>query len=309
MHPAWNAVTNAVTPPRVDRWLVEHQADRGVSYRTHNGYLVAITGFTRWLNRTGRLSADPIAMLSRRNEDKDRRNQRRELNTTALAALIDAAQSGPELGGISGPDRDMLFPTIIATGFRESETFSFTPESFELDHADGPSVVVSAAYSKDRRRTRLDTVLGRPAAVVSDPFGVPARMRSRTRSAQTDSHSDALDRMMCDLIGRITDDDHLGYKSKLDKDFRTLLHEAAAPRSSETENTPRRTRTFNPLIKSHRWHRRNLLNGLGLEWKLHRVDAESGAAATCTQRYIAASHLYVTIVRYAGIEGGIRFRM
>ena len=29
----------------------------------------------------------------------------------------------------------------------------------------------------------------------------------------------------------------------MDKDFRTLLHEAATPRASETESTPRRTRT------------------------------------------------------------------
>ncbi len=56
---------------------------------------------------------------------------------------------------------------------------------------------------------------------------------------------------MADLIGCITDDDRLDYKSKLDKDFRTLMHKAATPRESEKESTPRRTRTFNPLIKSH----------------------------------------------------------
>ena len=75
-------------------------------------------------------------------------------------------------------------------------------------------------------------------------------MDSRPRPAHTASLADALDRTMADLIGCFTDDDRLEYKSKMDKDFRTLLHEAATPRASETESTPRRTRTFNPLIKS-----------------------------------------------------------
>lgn len=80
-------------------------------------------------------------------------------------------------------------------------------------------------------------------------------MDSRPRPAHTASLADASDRTMADRIGCITDDDRLEYKSKMDKDFRTLLHEAATPRTSETENTPRRTRTFNPLIKSQLLYR------------------------------------------------------
>jgi len=363
---SWTRITG-IDAAQVEQWLVDRQAARGFSNRTFNGYLVAIKGFTRWLNRTGRLSADPLAMLSRRNEDKDRRRQRRELNTSELAALIEAAQNGPDLGGISGPDRAMLYSTIIATGFRESETFSLTPESFELDHADGPSVVVTAAYSKDRRQTRqplppefaeqlrpwlahakhghclwkkpqkpCQTLLQPDLAAAGVPYqnaageyadfhslrhsyitrllrsGVsvpvtqrlarhktpdltlrvyahvnqdeqraalgaafgpapangqiptknghvrppeaqseaPARMRSRMRGAHTASLADALDRTMADLIGCITDGNRLEYKSKMGKDFRTFLQEAAAPRTGEKESTPRRTRTFNPLIKS-----------------------------------------------------------
>ncbi len=60
---------------------------------------------------------------------------------------------------------------------------------------------------------------------------------------------------MADLVGCIADDDRLEYKSKLDKDFRTLPHETAGPRTSEKESTPRRTRTFNPLIKSQLLYR------------------------------------------------------
>lgn len=59
-------------------------------------------------------------------------------------------------------------------------------------------------------------------------------------AAHTASLADALDRTMADLIGCITDDDRLEYKSKMDKDFRTLLHEAATPHASENESTPRR---------------------------------------------------------------------
>ena len=43
---------------------------------------------------------------------------------------------------------------------------------------------------------------------------------------------------MADLIGCITDDDRLEYKSKMDKDFRALQHEAATPRAIKKESTP-----------------------------------------------------------------------
>ena len=89
-------------------------------------------------------------------------------------------------------------------------------------------------------RFPLDSSHMRPPTTHSE---APARMRSRMRAAHTASLADALNRTMAELIGCITDKDRREYKPKLDKDFRTLLHGAAAARTGETGNTPLRTRT------------------------------------------------------------------
>ena len=121
------------------------------SLQTCNHYLRAIKQFSRWLWRDGRLRDDPLVHLTGYNVQLDRRHDRRALTDEELARLIAAAETGPAILGMTGPDRAVLYRLAVGTGFRANELHSLTPESFDLD-TDPPTVTVQAAYSKHRRK-------------------------------------------------------------------------------------------------------------------------------------------------------------
>jgi integrase len=80
----------------------------------------------------------------------DRRHDRRPFFEKELAALLKAAEAGPIVRCMKGPDRAMLYRVAVYTGLWASELASLKPESFELE-SDLPKVSVQAAYSKHRR--------------------------------------------------------------------------------------------------------------------------------------------------------------
>ena len=125
--------------------------DGGLSARSCTHYVRAIKQFSRWLWRDGRAPEYTLAHISGYNDAVDRRHDRRALTDAELAKLIAAAETGPELYGISGPDRAMLYRLAVGTGFRRNELRNLTPECFDLDSAP-PTITVEAAYSKHRRR-------------------------------------------------------------------------------------------------------------------------------------------------------------
>jgi len=131
--------------------LTEMRDERDWSPRTYNAYLVAFRGFTKWLARTGRCSVDPLAALSHLSAKGDVRRRRRELSDDEISRLLAAAATGPVRVKTSGPDRAMLYDFLLGTGVRFGEAMSLTPNSFELDHPDGPRVRVNAGYAKRRR--------------------------------------------------------------------------------------------------------------------------------------------------------------
>jgi len=88
------------------------------------------------------------------NADVEAGRQRRALPPEEFAALIAAARQGLSVRRLSGEDRAMLYLVAAYTGLRESELFSLTPQSFDLD-ADPPMVTVEAGSSKRRRRDTL----------------------------------------------------------------------------------------------------------------------------------------------------------
>ena len=120
------------------------------SLRTCNAHLRAAKQFTRWLVRDGRIPSDPLVHLKGFNADTDRRRERRDLSPDELAALIEAAEHGSVVLGITGPDRAIAYRLAAGTGFRVGELRSLTPGAFNLD-ADPPTVTVEAGYSKRRR--------------------------------------------------------------------------------------------------------------------------------------------------------------
>ena len=125
-------------------------ADQRLSVRTRNGYLAAAKAFSKWLYRNRRLNCDVLIHLAPSNTEVDRRRDRRPLTQEEFALLIAAANHGPPIQSVPGPDRAMMYLLAAYTGLRKGEIGSLTIRSFDLD-SDPATVTVEAAYSKQRR--------------------------------------------------------------------------------------------------------------------------------------------------------------
>ncbi|WP_169979485.1 tyrosine-type recombinase/integrase [Tautonia rosea] len=124
----------------------------GRSTETINAHLRAAKGFSRWLWKVARrIRDDALAPLSLMSAESDRRHERRALSEAEAVALIQAAERGGLVGGMTGRDRAMLYRVALGTGFRAGELRSLTPEGFRLD-SDPPVIVCEAAYAKNRRK-------------------------------------------------------------------------------------------------------------------------------------------------------------
>jgi len=144
----------------VQRYLANLRS-QGYSVQTSNHYLRAIKAFCRWLVRDRRTRDDRLLHLSMLNAALDRRHDRRALRPEEFARLVDAAQTGPPVESIPGPDRAMMYVLAAWTGYRRSEIGSLTLRSLRLDD-DPPTATVAAGYSKRRRQ---DTQVLHPEVV------------------------------------------------------------------------------------------------------------------------------------------------
>lgn len=138
-----------LTPSRVQAALKAIR-DTGISLRSVHHYTRVTTGFSRWLWRDGRAREHTLAHLTPPNPDPDRRHERRALTPDEAAQLIQAAERGPVVFKLTGPDRAALYRLALGTGFRAAELRSLRPEAIDLD-GKPPTVAVNAAYSKRRR--------------------------------------------------------------------------------------------------------------------------------------------------------------
>ena len=80
----------------------------------------------------------------------DIRRERRELLEDELTKLLNAAENGRTLFGLTGEQRRKLYVVAVSTGLRSKECGSLTPRHFELD-ADPPTVRIDAPDEKARR--------------------------------------------------------------------------------------------------------------------------------------------------------------
>src|SRR5262249_23518680 len=71
---------------------------------TANNYIRSIKGFSRWLWRDGRAREHLLAFLATSNPEVDRRRVRRALTPEEAARVIQAAQEGPKVQRMTGPD-------------------------------------------------------------------------------------------------------------------------------------------------------------------------------------------------------------
>jgi len=140
-----------ISPSAIQTAIAHLRDEEHLSLQTCNHHLRAVKQFSRWLRSDGRSREDAISHLSGYNVKLDRRHDRRALCDDELARLIEAAERGPVVLGMSGHDRAVLYRLAVGTGFRANEIRSLTADSFNLD-ADQLTITIEAAYSKHRRQ-------------------------------------------------------------------------------------------------------------------------------------------------------------
>lgn len=136
----------------VENFLVDLREKYGNSIETCNHYLRALKAFCNWMYINKRHVENPILSLKVTNSRTDRRHDRRALSDAELQLLINAAESGPPVEGISGVDRAIMYLVASYTGFRKGEIGSMTIESFVFNSDNNKQeITVEACYSKRRR--------------------------------------------------------------------------------------------------------------------------------------------------------------
>jgi integrase len=138
---------------RLQLFLAETRTRENLSIRTLNGYLIAFKAFCRWYVQDGRAAESPVQHL-RLLAQVDGKRERRALTAEELRKLIGAALAGPDVEGMPGSERAMLYRVAAETGLRWSELYSLKRLSFNLA-GKPPTVTVLAAYAKNRREDSL----------------------------------------------------------------------------------------------------------------------------------------------------------
>jgi integrase len=128
-----------------------------ISTRTANHYVGAIKHFAQWLVDERRNRENLIDGMHKKSLDGQRVKIRRPLSREEFAAVIAAAQVGPDWKekrqAISGKDRVALYTLASFTGYRRKELSSIVPAAFTF--GPDPSLEVVCGYSKRRRTERI----------------------------------------------------------------------------------------------------------------------------------------------------------
>jgi len=141
----------------IELWLQEQVKQRSqppVGDVTGNYYLNAVKAFFRWLVEVGRIAESENCLRACKGVKAEHARTRRVLSQEEVQKLLQTTAAGGEYRGLSGEDRAWLYRLALSTGFRRGELASLTPESFDLS-PESPTVSVTAAYSKRRRRDTL----------------------------------------------------------------------------------------------------------------------------------------------------------
>ena len=141
-----------ITPSEVVKWLATEREAKRMGAKTSNYYLAAIKQFCTWLEESGHVpkNRNPLSHLGAINADTDKRWERRAISPDEFTRLVAAAENGPEIQCVSGPDRAMLYVLAAWTGYRRGELASLTRKSLQLQ-SDPATVKVRAGYSKRRK--------------------------------------------------------------------------------------------------------------------------------------------------------------
>ncbi len=78
----------------MERWLVARKSE-GMSARTRNSHLQALSGFCAWAVKNQRMASNPLSRIGKADERSDKRRQRRSLTEPELLRLLEIARWRP----------------------------------------------------------------------------------------------------------------------------------------------------------------------------------------------------------------------
>jgi integrase len=128
-----------ITPDSFTAW----RSGRAESARTLNHYLQGMVAFLNWMERSGRVKANPLKHVCKVDERGQRRWLRRAFTDEELRELVEG----------SGP-RGIIYLTAARTGLRQEELRQLTWADLSLE-ADAPFVVVREASAKNKKEERV----------------------------------------------------------------------------------------------------------------------------------------------------------
>ena len=132
----------------VERYAV-HLRKSGLSLRVVQAMITACKYFSKWCVQTGRLGSDPLAYIKKPSPKQDRRLRRRMLLPKEWSWLKEATINGPELGGMTGDERCLLYRVAIETGLRANELKSLTKGKLHRGY-----ILVPASLTKNKKQAK-----------------------------------------------------------------------------------------------------------------------------------------------------------
>ena len=134
-------IVGQITADSFVSWRTEQ---RMAGARTKNHYLQGMVSFLNWMERVGRIKANPLKFVGKVDERGQRKRVRRAFTDEELAKLING----------SGP-RGIIYFTAARTGLRQEELRQLLWSDVRLD-MNPPQIVVRAETAKNKKEESLD---------------------------------------------------------------------------------------------------------------------------------------------------------
>ena len=138
-----------IQPGRIERYLREQrEGPKKWTAGTSNRCQQAVEQFANWVVERTHLAKSPLKPLEKLTEDPE---ERRALSKEEFACLLRATCYGPELYGMSGQERYLLYWFAVRTGLRAREIRSLRKADFDFDEC---KVTVPARKTKNKKQAR-----------------------------------------------------------------------------------------------------------------------------------------------------------
>jgi integrase len=146
----WRA-PREITADGVSAWIMGlTDAGRPMSPQTRNHYRDTVRMFARWLAAAPRRLLPPGHLDGvARAALTELRRARRTLTVDELGRLLVATLDGPDVRGLTGRQRHLLYSVATSTGLRGGELASLTTAHL---HLDGSPPVIQVAVRRDKAR-------------------------------------------------------------------------------------------------------------------------------------------------------------